>query len=184
MLRSGWFLAAFCPAKRTGGIGAIFPSQMSGTKPPPAQPRQSWEGLLNARMNQYYHQKLRTRWSRIDVSCKVVAGVLSLVSSFSLAGLPGWVSWAGVGAFAIVGLLVVLRVDRKLETHTSLACRYLGHAQTFERIFKSGDYSELQSAAQAYEQTERYEAEQEGQGKQWLLEQAQSRVLAELGAPT
>jgi hypothetical protein len=135
-------------------------------------------------MNQNYHQRLRTRWSRIDVWCKVVAGLLSLVSSFTLAGLPGWVSWAGVGAFAIVGLLVVVRVDRKLETHTSLACRYLAHAQSFERIFKSGDYSELPSAVQLYDQTERFEAEQEGQGQQGLLEQAQSRVLEEIGAPT
>jgi hypothetical protein len=143
----------------------------------------AWETALSAKMNFYYHLKLSTRWGMFDFWSKIVLAVMAAVGA--LPGLNvgpkelGWVAFAS----ALLGAIVVaLRVDRKLSVHASLSARYLAYSQDLERVFHREDFSELERLLDAYNQTERFEAEQEGESDQGLLAESQARVLKEIGA--
>jgi hypothetical protein len=143
----------------------------------------AWETALSAKMNFYYHQRISARWGMFDFWGKIALAVMAAVGSLPALDVGpkelGWVAFAS----ALLGAIVVtLRVDRKLGVHASLSARYLAHSQELERVFHREDFLELERLIEAYNQTERFEAEQEGSANQRLLEKSQDKVLREIGA--
>lgn len=143
----------------------------------------AWDSALSSKMNYYYHLRIRSRWGKFDLLSKIVIALIAGLGAISAAGAgPKWLAWASLTS-SVLGLLVVaIRVDRKLDVHTSLATRYLAHFQDFERLLEKGDLTDLERLTEAYNQTERFESEQEGEADYKLLQEFQSKVLTEIGA--
>lgn len=143
----------------------------------------AWEAALNAKMNFYYHRKISSRWGALDFWGKILLAAMAAVGALpTIAVGPKWLGWfAFVSAF-LGAVVITMRIDRKLEVHSSLAARYLAHSQDLERAFHRDDFLELERLLEAYDQTERFEAEQEGEPNQKLLERYQEKVLKEIGA--
>lgn len=143
----------------------------------------AWEATLSAKMNFYYHRRLSGRWGAFDFWSKIVFALMASVGSLPALGVgPKELGWVAFTSALLGAVVVALRVDRKLEVHSSLAARYLTHSQELERAFHRDDFLELERMLEAYNQTERFEAEQEGEPDQRLLEKYQNRVLKEIGA--
>ncbi len=136
---------------------------------------------LTARMNVYYHERRKAFWSRRETGGKAIAAIMSAVGASPVAGSPGWLGYFALAAAAIGGLLVVLRLDRKVEIHATLAARYLIHAQDFERMMRGGKQDDIVRLVESFEQTERIESEFEGEPSHKELKRAQERVLKETG---
>ncbi len=143
----------------------------------------AWDTALSAKMNFYYHQRLAARWGKFDFWGKIILAIMAAAGSLPTLGTgPKELGWLACASALFGAFVVILRVDRKLGVHASLSARCLAHAQDLERAFHSEEFTDLDRLIEAYNQTERFEAEQEGEANQKLLEKSQAKVLKEIGA--
>ncbi len=142
---------------------------------------------LTARMNVYYHERRKAYWGKRESIGKVLVAGLSAIGSAPVAGAPFWLGYAAVLAAIVGTLLIAFRLDRKVETHATLAARYVIHAQDFERMMRTGNYDDVVRIVESFEQTERIESELEGEPDHIEIKRARERLIEQIGlnnAPT
>ncbi len=136
---------------------------------------------LTARMNVYYHERRKCFWGKWETRGKVLAAILSALGSVPVVGGPSFWGYAAILATVVGAFLVAFRLDKKVETHATLAARYLIHAQDFERMIRRDCYDDISRVVESFDQTERIESQFEGEPDHEEIERCRRRVMEQTG---
>jgi hypothetical protein len=148
----------------------------------------AWHNALTSRMNLGYYQRRILRWTRWDVTIRLVSAVAASASIVTFArersvlGIEVATLLAVVAAVLNVGG-ATLRVSDKVRELGVLLAEYTAHAHRFQKLYQfGGTEDELKAALDLFAETESREAKDHPTPDEATLEKCRQEVLASIGA--
>lgn len=144
----------------------------------------AWERMLTSQANVLYYQGKVDWWSRADAVVRFIAAITA--STTLIAFASKWAPWisTSLGLLATLGSITsaTLKVPDKVAGLSVLLVEYVGHQNTFERLYRFGSTeAEMKRALEVFGETEKREAKDHPKPNEKEMAESQELVKKRLG---